>query len=262
MSSILISTYLLYNNITDEDVQAIAGRLIHRLFLDQPIPRDKFAQITEDQDFDLGAIPRVPILKMSKKKHVDQFFRDGSIRLGCFKYFNAFEHQEIGDPTEGEFILVGRNGNTTAFAEVAGGFNYAAFCCFAGESDQMCIQSFGYDSAFEIMDINAFAQSVQDVLESREFTYGKCLYSKDRVVRGDVPDGFNFQEISPRLINLASEAKFFLKPIHLSHQSEFRFLWQTDLDLAGPLDIKVPNAIKYCRRIRQPQSQRTGSDIS
>jgi hypothetical protein len=233
--------YIVYENISDETACAIAGALT--------IPRDPFPQIVDETDFTLNVCPTFPIIKMSKSAHIDHFFNDGSLRLGSFKYFNEFDHPEIGDPTEGSFILVGKDRHITAFAQIAGGFNYLAFCCFAGELDQSISKEFNYDSAFEIVDIEGFADAVQSVINSTVYLHGECLYSKNRIIRGSA-NGFDFfSTMSNRLLDLVSEAKFFLKPIHLSHQSEFRFLWKMNKDFSGFLDIKVPEAIKYCRRI-------------
>lgn len=251
MTSAYIVSNLQYQTayLTEDATRAIAGVLTHGLFLDQPIPVDKFANIVEASDFSLNVKPSSPVLKMSKSSHVDRFFEDDSIRLGSFGYFNQFDHPEIGDPNEGSFILISKGLDITAFVEIAGGFNYLAFCCFTGEPDQTCGEKFSYDAAFEIVDIEGFSLAIQNAIDAQSHLYGSCLYSKDRVIRDSAPVGFDFSVISAKLLDSVSEAKYFLKPIHLSHQSEFRFLWKMDADFSGFIDIKAPKAIQFCSRV-------------
>ena len=59
MASVYITTHLSYPpNLLDEQIRAIAGALINRLYIDQPIPFDKFADITYEQEFIKKQIPK------------------------------------------------------------------------------------------------------------------------------------------------------------------------------------------------------------
>lgn len=243
-----ITSYLRYNGLDERAIRAISGALIHRLYIDEPIPPEKHAEIVYDTEIALDQIPETRVIKMSRKEHVEKFFDDGTLQLGNFNYFNSFDHEEIGDRSEGTFVLVGRRGDEFGFAEIGGGFHYHAFCAYAGDPDPKCIERFGYDSYFSIDDVDGFSTAILKTLRSNHYHYSSCVYRKDKVVVGDVSNNFDFNQISDRLLELVSEAKFFVKPRNYSHQSEFRFIWSNVSDLTAPKIIKCPEAIEYCSR--------------
>ncbi len=146
MISTYITSYILYPFISEPQIQAVAGALLHRLFIDKPIPADKVAELVYEEEILLNVIPDQSIIKMAKAEHVNAFFTTGALFLGNFAYYNAFDHEEIGDAAEGSFILVGRNPETTALVEIGGGFENHLFCCYAGEADKDCMRRFGYDA--------------------------------------------------------------------------------------------------------------------
>jgi hypothetical protein len=176
-----IAGYVICNNIDQVGIRAMAGALLNRLFLDQPIPYDKFADVVEESQIPLYIVPRRPVIKMTKREYVDAFFRDGTLRLGTFSYYNRFDHEEIGDNTEGSFILVGQHPPTTAFVEISGGFNNYVFCCYSGDADDACIRRFGYDASYRILDVNAFASAIQKRIGAVNYWFSECVYSKDKV---------------------------------------------------------------------------------
>lgn len=243
-----ISTYLLYNRIDDVGIRAVTGALIHGLYIDQPIPREKYADVVREEDVPLNAPPGDPVVKLSREEHVESFFRDGTLRLGNFSYYNAFDHEEIGDTAEGSFILVGKRPSEVAIVEIGGGFNYYVFCCYAGEVSDACRRRFGYDSGFRIIDVEGFAAAVGENIGAQDYWFSRCVYSRHKVLIAESEDDFDFNTVSARLLDLASEAKYFVKPDAYSHQSEFRFVWRMPSDVDVPIDIRCPVAVKYCRR--------------
>lgn len=246
--STYISSYLRYSNLDERAIKAISGALLNQLYLDKPIPSDKFAEIVYDKDIPVGKLPQEKIVKMAKREHVEKFFDDGTLQLGNFKYFNNFDHNEIGDRSEGGFVLVGRHEREFAFTQIGGGFHYHAFCTYAGDADPDCIKRFGYDSYFTILDVQGFSSAIAETLSSKRNYFSSCVYKKDKVVVGDVGPDFDFNRMSADLLDLASEAKYFVKPKTYSHQREFRFIWSSSKDLTSPLLIKCPEAIKYCSK--------------
>lgn len=229
-------------------IQALAGALLNRLSIHKPIPLDKFADVVDESRIPLNIVPERPVIKMAKSEHVEAFFRDGTLRLGTFSYYNEFDHEEIGDRTEGSFILVGQHPPTTAFVEISGGFNYYVFCCYSGDADDACMHRFGYDSSYRIVEVEAFATAIQKRIGAISYRFSECAYSKDKVIIGKVGSDFDFNVMSARLIDLVNEAKYFVKPVAYSNQSEFRFTWQMPSDVDVPLDIKCPEAIQFCER--------------
>ncbi|MDZ7843051.1 MAG: hypothetical protein U5R46_19870 [Gammaproteobacteria bacterium] len=244
-----ISSYLIYRDVNDEVIRAVSGALLNRLYLDQPIPRDKFAEVVYEEAIPLNGIPTTEVVKMARREHVDAFFRDGSLRLGNFRYYNQYDQEEIGDRQEGSFILVGNCPPTTAFVEIGGGFDNYIYCCFAGEPDPNCLGRFGYDAGMRIRDIAGFTEAVAEKIQSEKHWYSKCAYSRDKVVVGSVDADFDFGTISSRLLDLTSEAKYFVKPDKYAHQCEYRFVWKMPGDVTEPLDLKCPEAIQFCETL-------------
>lgn len=248
MSSTYISTYLVYPpNLPDEPIKAISGALINKLFLDKPIPYDKFADITYEEEFEGLEVPQSKIIKMSKKEYIDDFFENGNLLIGTLESFHN-DSPEIGDNSEGSFIVVGKNTTQTAFAEIGSGFNNYVFCCYDGEPDQEIIDKFGYNDYLEIIDVKGFSEAISKSLKANRSYRSKCLYKKDKVLVGSTPDNFNFYEMSGRLKELVNETKYFLKTSNYKHQQEYRFLWELDNDIKAPLIINCKEAIKYCKR--------------
>lgn len=243
-----ISTVLNYRQIDERGIRAVAGALLNRLFLDQPIPEEKFADVVFEDSIQLNCVPPGPIVKLTAAQYVEEFFSTGKLRLGSLRYYGGFDHDEIGDPSEGSFILVGRKPTSTAVVEIAGGFDHYVFCCYTGTPDIECRKRFGYDSEFRIVDPGGFATAIGQSLSVPGFHFASCVYSRHKVLIADVPNDFDFNVISARLLDLVSEAKYFVKPNKFAAQSEFRFIWPAENDIDGTRDIVCPNAIQYCAR--------------
>lgn len=248
-SSMRFLSYARYQPLNDIQIRAISGKLLNGFFLDEPIPRSMLADVVQATDIRVGTVPNLPIMKMAKRDHVDSFFESGSLRLGTFNDFNSYEHAEIGDATEGRFLLIGRNNYATAFAELGGGFDQFAFCCYAGDPDPGCIRRFGYDDAYRINEPTGFARAVMGAIGAVSVSCASCLYSRDKAIASVIPDDFDFSVISHRMLELAGMAKFFVKPETYSHQCEFRFLWQMPSDVDIPAVIHCPEAVQFCERL-------------
>lgn len=198
-------------------------------------------------------IPRMEIpnriIKMTKSKHVDDFFSTGKLRLGCFSSFKSHDNPEIGDPTEGSFLLVGRTDSYTYFSELMGGFNYYAFCCYHGQPDEETISRFGYDAAYRIKHPHHFAKAIKKAIKAQSFEYSKCIYGSHKVIVGTPHKKFNPNIISHQQLLLTNSSKYYLKPEKYSHQNEIRFLWGMAKEIHEPRDLYCPQAIQFCEKI-------------
>jgi hypothetical protein len=235
-------------NLSDQHIRAISGVLIHGLFLDQPIPYDKFADITYEQEFNNCSNPKNKLIKMSMKEHVDSFFEKGKLQLGTFKYYKQVDNPEIGDMSEGSLIIVGRSEKQTAFAEIGSGFNNYVFCCYDGDANPEVVKKFGYDDYFEITDVNGFSESIKNSLKAEKSYKSRCIYKKDKVLVDDIPKDFDFSVVSAKLKEMVNETKYFLKTNEYNHQKEFRFTWEVESDIEQPIIIDCLEATKFCRR--------------
>lgn len=237
----LITEYRLYGELDEEKISGICGAI-----LDKKVGR--FADLTYEEDIPIGLIPAQPIIKMSKRNHVEAFFNRGLLQLGNFEHYRKSNKNGVRDETEGSFVLVGRSLRKTGFTQVCGGSNFHVFCAFIGEADQTCMEEFGYDAYFEIVDIVGFQRAISKKIESMNAKFSRCIYSRDKALVGKVSDGFNFMSISAKQLEFVNSAKYFLKPDKYSYQNEFRFIWKVNEDLSSPTIIECPEAIKYCRK--------------
>lgn len=245
--SVFISEVIKYGpNLPDTKIIEIAENMASYYNLKSQTKIDSVPEIAFEKDFKNSSINR--IIKMSKTEHIDSFFEDGSIQLGSFKYYQQFDNPEIGDKSEGSFIIVGCNSKSTTFAVVGGGFNNYLFCTYNGDPDPEIIQKFGYNDYFEIINISGFQHAVEQTLKS-VFSLGSiCQYRQMKVLVGNADENFNLYNLSGGLINLVNYSKYFLKISDFHHQQEYRLLWTVPYDLNDKVIIKCPEAIQYCRR--------------
>lgn len=108
------------------------------------------------------------------------------------------------------------------------------------------------------------AQKIHTLYPLKQVMIGKCNYVEER---RKVIDVDTLGTINNTVANNTSEQMnqnipiytldmeeiidvFFLKDKQHAHQTEFRFLWKGDT-LVGKthLDIEVPEAVQYCKRI-------------
>lgn len=244
-----ITEYLLYPpNLQDEHIRALTGALKNGLFLDQPIPYDKFADITYESEFNGLEKPSSSIIKMSKREHVDSFFKYGTLQLGTFEYYRNHENEEVQDKEEGSTILVGSNSQNTAVVTITGGFDHYTFCCFDGQADPEIIKKFDYDSYFKIIDPVGFQQAISKKLNAVFSMKSKCLYKNDKVLISQVSDNFNFGVLSSHMETLGDISKFYIKNRRFAHQNEYRFTWKVQNDIKKPIIMDFPEAVKFCRK--------------
>lgn len=243
MSTTYLGHYFVFPNnvITEKHLKGIPGNIIHGV-------KNKYADLTYEQEFDGLVDPNSQVIKMSKKKYIDSFFESGFIQLGTISYYRSLAHSEQGDGNEGSIFVIGRGEEETGFAQIKSGFNYYLFCCSDGSPDSKLIDHFSYDDYFIIEHPQLFMEAIGKTLNANNYFRSRCLYKTDKVLIGDVPKGFNFNVLSSKLKNMVAKTKYFIKTKDYEHQKEYRFIWETDADLTKPLVIQCPEAVKYCRR--------------
>lgn len=247
MPRVLISDYSLYEKPTEESIRKIASGLIQ---LDgEKLPDYTKLRLTTPEHIALGSLPKMRMLKMSKKEHVDQFFRDGSLALGTFHFYNQHENLQIRDIDEGRFLLIGKTSEMASFCTVHGGFNNYVFSTFDGDPDPRCIADFGYDCCYEILDPIGFAVSISKKIGAKSYLMAPCVYSEHKVFVATVEDPRAFSRISAEIMNHGRSAKYFIKPDTYANQCEYRIIFTMKDDVKKQRIIKCPEAISFCRRL-------------
>lgn len=235
--------------LSDHELRGLCGALVHDTPFDQSIKPSQFVTPVPERRFKLGVAPQAPIVKLSKKEHVDAFFDTGALQLGSFNYYNGFDHSEIGDPQEGVVTLVAK----TPFGIIGGkygtGYNQSIFCAFVGKADEITMARFGYDSGFIITDPNGFSSAIAEAIGATWHTFGQCVYRTHKAVLGFPGNEVNRHEISHRTGQIVNAGKHFIKPERYSHQKEFRFLWEMPMDIEDALVVDCTAARRYCARL-------------
>jgi hypothetical protein len=197
-------------------------------------------------------------------KHVDEFFNDGSLRLSSFSMFKQHEDEQRLDKKEGETLFVHRTqegGGQTIAAKAYHGLNAYALSASI-QCDKTLMTTFGCDSYIRINDPTGFGHCVSnhlpDYIGGAE---GLCLYQDNKIIERDLgyvdplpylyPNNTRKRReklISKFVNDQMGHFPFFLKDRFFSHQFEYRLVWVTSGQVSGYLDLKVPEAIRYCSR--------------
>jgi hypothetical protein len=227
-----------------------------------------------------GDPEKLRLYRYTRDAFIDSFFEHGHLRLNSLKVYRAEAYTsstcmnpEVHDSNEGKAILAqGKNGNAMVYTDFSQGvLNLSTSLTLSqdilksfqqGEGDE---EQYG---VFEIADPVSFARVIAEKVHRqyplKHVMIGKCDYVEERkkVINVDALKTFD-----KAVINNASEPVkqniaiynlnveeiidvFFLKDKQHAHQTEFRFLWKGDTLIGKThLDIQVPEAIQYCRRI-------------
>ncbi len=247
-SSFMISEHLVYPHLTRRKMRMVAGMIEHQMYIDEPVPLAKRVELTDAANVRLNSLPITPILKMSKRKWVDAFFEEGSLQLGTLPYYSSFDHNQIGDPTEGSFLIIGTSCSATTFTQMSGGFNSYVFCTYTGQQDDFTAKELGYDDYYFIDDPLGFSMAVSHSLGCIAHNFASCVYSPHKAIVAPLPAAFDLTRISVELLCVGGRMKYFVKPNIYANQCEFRFLFDMLSDLSGPIQLKCPEARKFCSR--------------
>lgn len=245
-SPVRIYSYVRFAEIDPGYIPMITGQLLKNVGLVPKGGRTYHAEIVDEAQILLNERPEATVCKLGKEPHIRAFLEHGTLQLGTFDYYNAYDHEEIGDAAEGKFVLAVHVPPSLTAVAAGGGYDHYVLCCYAGGGDQQCARRFAYDASFKIRDISGFASAVGRRLGAVSFCYASCAYGRDKVIVSRSFPEFDLRTVSGRLLTLVNEAKYFVKPALYAHQQEFRILWQMPEPLKGPAVLDFPEAVSYC----------------
>jgi hypothetical protein len=243
---------------------------IHSINSSKTLPPTFYYCIPESE------LKSVRLYRYTKNNFIDLFFNTGRLRLNSLKVYQAEQkpdeqlNVEIDDREEGKALVVKSNvSNVPLKKDFSNGFlNLSTSFTLSEEIRQAFETAAGREHTYGIYEITnpiAFGRAVSDSIHRKyplqHIMAGKCDYveERDKIVEAENMSFIgNWQRDLASALG-ATEAKeitqdvikvFFLKAKQLSHQSEFRYLWKSQ-DLIGKeyLDIDVPEAVQYCRRL-------------
>lgn len=201
---------------------------------------------------------RVPLLtRQLKTEYVDDFFRDGSLRLASFETFRKHSDELRRDPQEGLVAMEIEAPNGTTSILGANGQEAYVICASTVET---ALPDNGSVAAFRILDTLGFANAISSqMLGFLGGVEGLCSYRDNAMLRkrdsrpitppaeGENPEKW-FEEQN-RYIGKQTIDAFFIKHSRFSHEAEYRFIWFASGPRREYLDIKCPDALRFCERV-------------
>ncbi|MHB8093825.1 MAG: hypothetical protein ACYDH0_02690 [Candidatus Aminicenantales bacterium] len=197
-------------------------------------------------------------------QYVDEFFKDGSLRLSSFALFKKHQDEQRLDKNEGTVFFVHRSQQGSGQTiEAWGHYGLNAYVLSATMlHNEDLLKSFGCNSYIRINNPTEFGICIAKHVPGLEAGLeGPCLYQGMKIIERDLGfiDITKFKDpadpsklAKPRLdrfiIDQMKHYPFFLKEKSFSHQAEYRLLWITSSPIDGFIDIKVPEAIPLCSR--------------
>lgn len=211
-------------------------------------------------------IVRPRVFRYLPSRYVDAFFRDGSLRLSSFAQFGKHLDEQRRDEAEGRGVRIGAGEQlTVAYASSQGQDTYV-LCTSLIYGERLQDTFEGSDGCFAIDNTIEFAGAVAQALAMFVTGLeGPCIYQEDPTIMRDLGDEtfdqlvarhrqedgtLNMDLLSEAHAKVAGTEPFFVKSMKYSDQAEYRMLWQVDGVASDFLDIKVPAARQYCRKIK------------
>ena len=210
----------------------------------------------------------IKIFRLIPTQYIEDFYKDGSIRLTNIKKWRTDENKAIEDKKEGYFnnrVIDSETGATSILNnvdnpknEILGNFYGMSFTM---EVNLGTCVDFAFDG-FWINDIILFANVINEhILCHSGFFYNKCNY-----VEGGYYQRYDsFREngmLSERGTLLIGNGLFqmainnqndpnhlFTKDSYYSDQQEFRIIWETANNFGDYLYLKCPELRQLCYRI-------------
>ncbi|HEY8215239.1 MAG TPA: hypothetical protein VIG36_14040 [Methylocystis sp.] len=206
------------------------------------------------------------VFRYEDKQWIDLFFETGALRLSTFNKFASYPDEFRGDRHghEGFGVCYGETPeNKSIVVAQRQGINALVFCCWH-RLDSQLIKGFQRDSVFQIMNTVHFALEVsRQIAGFRHGLEGNCIYRDKLAINRKIdfelekyksPDG----NIDMRAFMDAGQALggpelVLLKTKQYQSQLEYRLLWEVDVTSGDYVDVIVPNARQYCRRVKDTE---------
>lgn len=202
------------------------------------------------------------VFRYLEEEWVEEFFKDGSLRISSFSMFRKHSHQERSDIGEGKNVIQGNAEDISFYATTEHG-NNAYVLSTSLISNQQLMKDFGVNSGFVIEQPFLFMQEVsKQIPDYLGIRFGPCLYLDNKTIRrtvntklenlkqeGDIK-GIDMNKMFSSIHNAGGQEVYFSKLTKYAHQHEYRMLWHSgSKSLPDYLDLKVPEARQYCRKI-------------
>lgn len=217
------------------------------------------------------------LYRYTTKEFMELFFDTGRLRLNSLRIYRAErkpDHQmnvEVEDRQEGKAVIVTNSSEANEKDFSSGFLNLSTSLTYSEALRQTFEVAAGGDKRYGVFEIHkpipfgqAIAARIHERYPLQHILAGKCDYVEQRDKTLDTHDPRLLEdEANKEVLSYLTAPNnyqgrsvqdvvkvFFLKEKQLEHQSEFRYLWKSDaLAVRDYLDIEVPEAIQYCRKM-------------
>lgn len=210
-------------------------------------------------------IVRPRVFRYMPQKYVDAFFADGALRLSSFAQFAKHADEERKDAAEGKGVRAGLGQNATVMLASAVGDDFYVLCGSLVYSEKMQGMFEGADGSFVIDDTVGFAGAIARALPGfKGGMEGPAIYQDSTTIYRDMgpktleelveahkrPDNTIDMDLIRQLhTQVGGAEEFFTKHSRYADQAEYRLLWGVDGCAQDFIDIKVPAARNFCRKL-------------
>lgn len=204
------------------------------------------------------------VTRYLEEEYTEKFFKDGSLRLSSFKKFRQHPDEQRGDGFEGRATQSWKHpdGGTSAIIATNSG---RCFVLCGTISESKSLQDAFANDGFRINNTLGFADAISrhipGFLNGME---GLCTYRDEVLLKKSMPQLFSEEdEIDPskafgrmdRDVQEEAFDSFFLKRSAFAHQAEYRMIWVATGEEIEHIDIKCPEALRFCERLTTSSAQ-------
>jgi hypothetical protein len=210
------------------------------------------------------SIVRPRLYRHLEAKYVEGFFSDGSLRLSSFAHFAQHPDEQLRDTAEGIGSRFGI-GSQATIAMVSGRGRDCYVLCATLHNTEGVRKQFGHSNAcIAIDDILGFANAIS--LKLPYFTQGfegPVIYQDETAIFKNIgaaaaeelmgryrnPDGTLRMEMLQDMAGMGGIEEYFIKHSRHAQECEYRLLWATSQTVEPFIDIKAPDARRFCRHV-------------
>jgi hypothetical protein len=211
------------------------------------------------------SIIRPRLYRYLPSQYVDSFFKDGSLRLSSFVHFAKHPDEQLRDRGEGIGSRFGVGSHAMISFFGGRGTDCYVLCATMHNTEDVRRQFGTSDSCIAIDDISNFANAVSLKIPFTGGFEGPVIYQDETMITKNIgalkseelleryrnPDGktLSMDMIKDLAQMTGGVEEYFVKHSKHARECEYSLLWATGGNVEPFIDIKVPEAIRFCRRV-------------
>jgi len=204
------------------------------------------------------------VYRYENSQWIDEFFETGKLRLSTFSKFATYPDEVRGDDQEGSGFCYGETSDgKSVIVTQRQGINATVLCCSQRLSRRLA-DDFQRDAVFQITNTMEFAAEVaRQLLGFKGGIEGACIYRTMKAIKRKIefdiekyrlPDGKLDEQLLRHVCHsLGGPELVLLKRMRYQDQHEYRFMWEMDNVPADHIDVLIPGARKFCRKVKDEE---------